>query len=60
MNVFKELEDVQVLQEKLNNTTDSILELYKKYPKECNELLSEIKDINAELSSLNAEFLKYT
>jgi predicted nucleic acid-binding Zn-ribbon protein len=59
MRVFRELEEIQTLQEKLDSATDSVLELYKKYPKECKELLSEISDIDTELKTLNIEFLKH-
>jgi predicted nucleic acid-binding Zn-ribbon protein len=58
MNFYKEkleLEDIRDNSEKL---TDDILDLYKKHPKECEELLLQIEEINNELYDLEKDFDK--
>jgi hypothetical protein len=59
MNVFKELDDVKDTKFKLKHTTDDILDVYKKNPKECERLLIELDNINKELDELETEFLKF-
>ena len=56
MNVFNELEEVDDLKFKLKNMTDTILDLYKKNPKECTILLKELNKVNNELDELEKEF----
>jgi ABC-type Zn uptake system ZnuABC Zn-binding protein ZnuA len=59
MNVYKELEEVGYNQIKLKNMTDNILDVYKKNPKQCENLLKELAKINKELEELDKEFSKY-
>lgn len=58
MNIFNELVEVEDAQNKLKNMTDNILDDYKKNPEKCNELLTEINLLNAELDCLQEEFVK--
>ena len=58
MNIFKELEEVGDMQFKLKKMADSILDLYKKYPKKCEILLKELNIIDNELTTLDKEFTK--
>jgi seryl-tRNA synthetase len=56
MNLYSELVEINELMEKSNMMSDDILDLYKKYPKECKTLLIEVCEINKELEDLEKEF----
>jgi seryl-tRNA synthetase len=56
MNLYSELAEINELMEKSNMMSDDILDLYKKYPKECKTLLIEVCEINKELEDLEKEF----
>jgi hypothetical protein len=58
MNIYSELQEINELKEKSGCTTDDILDLYKKYPKECKFLLLELCEIKKELDDLENEFEK--
>jgi hypothetical protein len=58
MNILNELGEVEDTQNKLKNMSDSILDVYKKNPEKCGELLTEINLINKELDYLQEEFSK--
>jgi len=58
MNVLNELGEVEDAQNKLKHMSDSILDVYKKNPEKCGELLTEINSINKELDYLEGEFSK--
>jgi predicted nucleic acid-binding Zn-ribbon protein len=58
MNVFNELREIGEKQEDMKSTADKILDLYHKYPKECEYLLNELNDISKELDELEKEFEK--
>ena len=53
------MEEVGYTQVKLKSMTDNILDAYKKNPKECEELLIELNEINQELEELDKEFSKF-
>lgn len=56
MNVFKELEEVETIQDNIKNMSDIILDSYKKHPEECKKLLKELNNINDELGDLEKSF----
>jgi hypothetical protein len=56
MRVFKELEEVETMQDNVKDMSDIILDSYKKHPKECKKLLKELNSINSELSDLEKSF----
>lgn len=56
MRVFKELEEVETMQDNVKDMSDIILDSYKKHPKECKKLLKELNNINSELSDLEKSF----
>ena len=56
MKVFKELEEVETIQDKVKDMSDIILDSYKKHPVECEKLLKELNSINNELSDLENSF----
>lgn len=58
MNVFKELNDVENMQDDLKNMQDIILDNYKKNPKKCERFLKELCNIDKELKELEMEFEK--
>lgn len=58
MNVYSELAEINELMENTGYLSDDILDLYKKYPKECKALLIELSTINKELDDLEKEFQK--
>ena len=48
MRVFRELEEVETMQDNVKDMSDIILDSYKKHPKECEKLLKELNSINNE------------
>lgn len=58
MNCYSELAEVDELMKRSGIMTDDILDLYKRYPKECKKLLVEMSDITKELEDLEKEFEK--
>ena len=58
MSVFRELEEVETMQDNVRDISDIILDSYKKHPKECKKLLKELNNINDELRDLEKDFKK--
>ena len=56
MKVFRELEEVETMQDNVKDMSDIILDSYKKHPKKCRKLLKELNSINNELSDLENSF----
>jgi uncharacterized coiled-coil DUF342 family protein len=54
-NIDKEQYELIEMREKSSETIDTLLDYFNKYPKECEQLLSEMVHINKELDELDEE-----
>jgi hypothetical protein len=59
MNIYSEISNLGDSQDKLKQMTDDVLDLYKKYPKECKNILIEISSLNDEFNMLKEELETY-
>jgi hypothetical protein len=57
MNIYKELEELDNMQNKLKTHQDTLLDHYKKNPSKCEKLLIELNELNRELEELELEFI---
>jgi predicted nucleic acid-binding Zn-ribbon protein len=55
MNLYEEWVELGQARENLTFLTDNILDMYKKYPKECKRLLLELNNISKEFDSIEKE-----
>jgi|LakMenEpi03Aug12_release.lakeMendotaPanAssembly.Ray.scaffolds.fasta_scaffold1145936_2 hypothetical protein len=58
MNFYNEKIELENIRERGIKMTDDLLDLYKKHPKECKDLLLQIEEINNELCDLEKDFDK--
>jgi hypothetical protein len=56
MMFYDEKMEIENIRDRGNEMIDNLLDLYKKHPKECEELLLQIEDINKELYDLEKHF----
>lgn len=55
IDIYKEIAEVEEHKDNLKKLSDGILDLYKKYPDICGNLLKEVNTITSELDSIEKE-----
>jgi len=55
MNIHQEISEVEENRDNLKKMADDVLDLYKKYPKQCNKLLKEIVLLDGDLDTIEKE-----
>jgi hypothetical protein len=55
MNIYKEMQELDDMKERNKSNMDSVLDVYKMYPAECNVLMKEMLDIERELEDVDKE-----
>lgn len=55
LNIDKEEYELSEMKEKCEHMIDSLLDCYKKYPKQCEYLLMEMASISEELDEIEKE-----
>lgn len=55
MDLYQEWIELEQARDNIGFLTDNLLDIYKKYPKECKKLLLELDSISKEFDSIEKE-----